>query len=116
MLLALIVLLPLAGYLLLTFAGKFLPRISGGMLASLLVSLSFLLSLVAFFMTRQHGMFVAGPFTWIDTAGFRASFSLQADSLSLVMSVMITGVSALIHFYSIGYMKEDPLSTGFSLI
>ncbi len=53
-------------------------------------------------------MFIAGPFTWIDTAGFRASFSLQADSLSLVMTLMITGVSALIHFYSIGYMKEDP--------
>jgi NADH-quinone oxidoreductase subunit L len=108
MLLALIVLLPLAGYLLLTFAGKYLLRNNGGMVASLLVAVSFLLSGVAFFMTGRHGMFVAGPFTWIDTAGFRASFSLQADSLSLVMSVMITGVSALIHFYSIGYMKEDP--------
>ena len=113
MLLALIVLLPLAGYLLLTFAGKYLPRSGGGLLASLLVALSFLLSLVAFFMTRKHGMFIAGPFTWIDTAGFRASFSLQADSLTLVMSVMITGVSALIHFYSIGYMKEDPLINRF---
>ncbi len=108
MLLALIVLLPLAGYLLLTFAGKFVPRGSGGMLASLLVTLSFLLGVAAFFMTRQQGMFVTGPFTWIDTAGFKASFSLQADSLSLVMTLMITGVSALIHFYSIGYMKEDP--------
>jgi NADH-quinone oxidoreductase subunit L len=113
MLLALIVLLPLAGYLLLTFAGKYLPRISGGVLASLLVTLSFVLSVAAFFMTRQHGMFAAGPFTWIDTTGFRASFSLQADSLTLVMAVMITGVSALIHFYSIGYMKEDPMMNRF---
>jgi NADH-quinone oxidoreductase subunit L len=113
MLLALIVLLPLAGYLLLTFAGKYLPRGIGGLTASFLVAISFLLSMVAFFMTRQHGMFVAGPFTWIDTAGFRASFSLQGDSLTLVMSVMITGVSALIHFYSIGYMKEDPLINRF---
>lgn len=108
MLLALIVLLPLAGYLLLTFAGKYISRISGGLLASLLVSLSFLLSIAAFFMTSQHGTFVTGPFTWIDTTEFKASFSLQADSLSLVMAVMITGVSALIHFYSIGYMKDDP--------
>ena len=106
--LALIVLLPLAGYLLLTFAGKYLPRSYGGWFASGLVSLSFMLSLAVFFMTRKQGVFIAGPFTWIDTAGFRASFSLQADSLSLVMTLMITGVSALIHFYSIGYMKEDP--------
>jgi NADH-quinone oxidoreductase subunit L len=113
MLLALIVLLPLAGYLLLTFAGKYLPRNSGGVVASMLVAISFLLSLAVFFMTRQHGLFTAGPFAWIDTAGFRASFSLQADSLTLVMSVMITGVSALIHFYSIGYMKGDPLINRF---
>jgi NADH-quinone oxidoreductase subunit L len=107
MLLVLIIFFPLAGYLLLTFAGKYMPRIRGGIVASVLVALSFVLSVVAFFMTPQHGIFIAGPLTWIDTAGFRASFSLQADSLSLVMSVMITGVSALIHFYSIGYMKED---------
>jgi NADH-quinone oxidoreductase subunit L len=113
MLLALIVILPLAGYFLLTFAGKYFPRISGGVVASLLVAISFLLSIVAFFITPQHGMFIAGPFTWIDTMDFRASFSLQADSLTLVMSVMITGVSALIHFYSIGYMKEDPLINRF---
>jgi NADH-quinone oxidoreductase subunit L len=113
MLLALIVLLPLAGYLLLTFARKYLSRISGGMLASWLVTLSFLLSVVAFFMTPLHGMYITGPFTWINTTDFRASFSLQADSLSLAMSIMITGVSALIHFYSIGYMKEDPLSNRF---
>jgi NADH-quinone oxidoreductase subunit L len=108
MLVALIVILPFAGYLILTFAGKYMSRISGGILASLLVSLSFGLSVAAFFMTPQHGMFLAGPFTWIDTAGFKAAFSLQADSLSLVMAVMVTGVSALIHFYSIGYMKDDP--------
>ena len=60
MLLALIVLLPLAGYLLLTFAGKYLPRNSGGIVASLLVAISFLLSMVAFFMTRQHGMLCNG--------------------------------------------------------
>jgi NADH-quinone oxidoreductase subunit L len=113
MLLALIVLFPLAGYLLLTFARKYLPRNSGGIVASLLVTLSFLLSVAAFFMTPQHGMYITGPFTWIDTKDFRASFSLQADSLTLVMSIMITGVSALIHFYSIGYMKEDPLINRF---
>jgi NADH-quinone oxidoreductase subunit L len=48
-----------------------------------------------------------GPFTWISTAGFTASFGLQADALSMIMLLMITGVSTLIHVYSIGYMNND---------
>jgi NADH-quinone oxidoreductase subunit L len=107
MVLALIIILPLAGYLLLRFAGKHFPRNSGGILASVLVGLSFFLSLFAFLTTGHYGPFHTGPFTWIETSGFSASFGLQADSLTLVMMLMISGVSALIHVYSIGYMQQD---------
>ncbi len=105
MLLALIILLPLAGYLLLTLGGKYVTEKAGGLLASALVGISFVLGIIAFFSGKT---FTAGPYTWIEAGRFSVSFGLQADSLSLVMLLMITGVSTLIHIYSIGYMKGDP--------
>jgi NADH-quinone oxidoreductase subunit L len=107
MILACIILLPLAGYLLLSFIPKVFYGQSGGIVASGLVGLSFILSLVLFF--YPDPLFPKGIefFPWIVTSGFEVSFSLQADPLSLVMMMLVTGVSTLIHVYSIGYMRED---------
>jgi NADH-quinone oxidoreductase subunit L len=107
MILILILVSPLLGFLLLSLAGRYIPRVTGGIMASALVGVSFLLSLWVFAANAAHGPFSAGPVTWIETGGFKASFALQADNLSLVMMLMITGVSMLIHIYSLGYMKGD---------
>ena len=45
--------------------------------------------------------------TWIEAGSFHVSWSLRADTLSLVMVAMVTLVSTLIHIYSIGYMSHD---------
>src|SRR6476619_3773152 len=47
-------------------------------------------------------------FTWIAAGGFRADVGLLADPLSITMCLFITGIGALIHLYSIGYMHGDP--------
>ena len=107
MILACIILLPLAGYLLLSFFPKIFYGRSGGILASTLVGLSFILSLVLFFNDDPHELSGFVSFPWIITSGLTVSFGLQADALSLVMMLLVTGVSALIHVYSIGYMKGD---------
>ncbi len=44
---------------------------------------------------------------WIDVAGFRPAFALYLDALSLVMMVVVTFVSALIHLYSTEFMAGD---------
>jgi NADH-quinone oxidoreductase subunit L len=44
---------------------------------------------------------------WISSDNFRASWSLQLDSLTAIMLVVVTVVSSLVHLYSIGYMHED---------
>ena len=44
---------------------------------------------------------------WINSGTFVASWSLQIDSLTATMLVVVTGVSSLVHLYSIGYMAED---------
>ena len=46
-------------------------------------------------------------FTWIVAGNFRADYSLQVDSLTLVMLGVVTGVGWLIHLYSTGYMADD---------
>ncbi len=47
-------------------------------------------------------------FTWMLTGDLTISASLMIDQLSLVMLLVVTGVGALIHIFSVGYMKEDP--------
>ena len=47
-------------------------------------------------------------FTWMFTGDLSISASLMIDQLSLVMLLVVTGVGALIHVFSVGYMREDP--------
>jgi NADH-quinone oxidoreductase subunit L len=46
--------------------------------------------------------------TWIVAGGVDVAWSIRLDTLSGVMIVVVTVVSAAIHVYSIGYMAEDP--------
>ena len=45
---------------------------------------------------------------WIRSGGFEAHWTLRFDTLSAVMLVVVNGVSACVHWYSIGYMSHDP--------
>ena len=47
-------------------------------------------------------------FSWIDVGNFQVAWALRFDALSAVMLVVVSGVSALVHFYSLGYMRHDP--------
>jgi NADH-quinone oxidoreductase subunit L len=44
---------------------------------------------------------------WIEAGRFHADMGLRIDALSGVMVMIVTGVGALIHLYSVGYMAED---------
>ena len=46
--------------------------------------------------------------SWIPAGELQVDFALLLDPLSIVMTLIITGVGSLIHLFSIGYMKEDP--------
>src|SRR2546425_696789 len=50
----------------------------------------------------------AAQFTWIGISGvFRVPFGLTLDQLSRTMAVLVSGVGAIIHIYSLGYMRDD---------
>ena len=55
----------------------------------------------------DRALHVAG-FAWVHAGGLQVNFGLLADPLSMCFVLLITGVGALIHIYSIGYMAADP--------
>ena len=49
-------------------------------------------------------------FSWIDSGTLDINWSLRVDTLTAVMLIVVTGVSSMVHVYSVGYMAEDPRS------
>ncbi len=79
-----------------------------GYLATAAVALGFVLSLLAFatFGRREVGVAVR-LWDYLPVAGLDLALGFHLDQLSLLMMLMITGVGALIHLYSLGYMHGD---------
>jgi NADH-quinone oxidoreductase subunit L len=57
---------------------------------------------------EMHAPFVQRYFTWMPVGDLLIDASFQLDQLSMVMVLIITGVGALIHLFSVGYMQDDP--------
>lgn len=96
---------PLVGFLFLFLFGSKVSRQIIGWIGCLTVFLSFLCFLGLFFSYSQPLTFTL--FSWLPVKGIDANFSLHLDSLSLLMSLIITGIGFLIHVFSIGYMEHD---------
>src|SRR5205814_8398991 len=69
---------------------------------------SFLASCVVFARVWSDRPFSTTLFTWIVAGDFETSVTALVDPLTGVMLLVVTGVGALIHLYSVGYMHDDP--------
>ncbi|MEI6679219.1 MAG: NADH-quinone oxidoreductase subunit L [Mariniphaga sp.] len=100
---------PLTGFLITGLAYKRLKNNQAGIIASAMVLLSFVTSVVLFFLLRASGQDSATLtlFNWISIGEMKIPFEFLIDHLSLTMMLIVTGVGALIHIYSIGYMHGD---------
>jgi len=107
----LIPLLPLAGFVILLATGRRLGNPRAGWLATLMVAASFVVTIVVFvglFRLPVTGRsYTQTWFTWISAGHLHVDMGLLVDPLSMTMAAFVTGVSALIHLYSIGYMEHD---------
>src|SRR3970040_2058701 len=107
----LIPLFPLLGVITNSAAGKNLKGSIPGIIASAAVGLSFLIAvlllteLLHWPADQRH--FEYTLFTWIAAGSFQADIGLQLDALSIVMILVVTGVSFIIHIYAIAYMHGD---------
>lgn len=103
----LLLLTPLLGSLINLFFGKKLGN-SAGMIATLAVLISFIITIIAFVqVTGTNEPIQANLFNWISTARFDISFGFLLDQLSLLWLLFVTGIGTLIHWYSTSYMKGD---------
>ncbi|MEJ2672616.1 MAG: NADH-quinone oxidoreductase subunit L [Deltaproteobacteria bacterium] len=103
--------LPFVGFLINGLVGKSLPKKVVGTIGSATVGLSFLLTVVIFLeflkLPADARSVEKVVYTWIASGPFQVSVAYLIDPLSLVMMLVVSGVSALIHVYSIGYMYDD---------
>ncbi|WP_419699958.1 NADH-quinone oxidoreductase subunit L [Mucilaginibacter sp. NFX135] len=107
----LIPILPLAGFIINGLGRNSLSKNVIGFIGSLLVLVSFGLSLAVFFQIKSSGHPInVTYFDWISVGELKIHFAFLVDQLSAIMLLIITGVGFLIHLYSIGYMHDD---TGF---
>jgi NADH-quinone oxidoreductase subunit L len=103
--------LPLAGFLVLLVAGRRLGEPRAGWLATLATAGSFVVTVGVFLALmgedEHHRSHVVTLFEWLPAGGFSVDVAFLADPLSITMALFVTGISTLIHLYSIGYMHGD---------
>ncbi len=102
---------PLAGCLVCAFGYKKLPGRTAGWIGTVAIGLSFLASIrivVALLdRTESHRQLTSTLYHYAQGAGLDIKLGILVDPLSIFMCLVITGVSTLIHLYSISYMTSD---------
>jgi len=92
---------------------------AAGSLGSELITSTFLviscvLSWYAFYdVGFQHHDARVTLFSFISFGDLHSNWALRIDSLTVVMLVVVTTISSVVHIYSIGYMEEDPYKPRF---
>jgi NADH-quinone oxidoreductase subunit L len=119
---------PLAGVLVNALLGRWLGRRLVALVASLAVGASFLVAALVFVamlaLPAESGSAATTPgvlgvatgngrervipiFSWIVAGDFQVEARILLDQLSILMVLVVTGVSTVIHVYSAGYMKDE---------
>jgi NADH-quinone oxidoreductase subunit L len=107
----LILLCPLLGCIVIALGGRALPGRASGWLGTLAIAAAFVFSLIAFFALRSHAPaqreMSSSLWDYAVSTGLDARMQILVDPLSVYMALIVSGVSTLIHLYSITYMTGD---------
>ncbi len=104
-----IIFLPLMGFLFCSLIGnKFHYRISQILTTSFLTIAAIFSWIIFFEYLGFKETEVFHLLNWITSGSLSVDWSIRIDSLTTTMFIVICTVSACVHMYSIGYMKEDP--------
>jgi NADH-quinone oxidoreductase subunit L len=107
----LVLLCPLVGTIVIGLGYKRLNGTAAGWIGTLAIGASFALSVAALIslLGRSEGSRQVTSTLWkyAFTSGLDAKLSILVDPLSVLMILVVSGVSTLIHLYSIAYMKSD---------
>ncbi len=104
--------LPALGALIILFAGQWMSQKVVGWVASAAVLGAFVVSVMLFFgltaLPAAERSITITWWQWMTIGDFEIPAAVLIDPLSITMAMVVTGVGALIHIYSIGYMDHEP--------
>ncbi|MBI4618681.1 MAG: NADH-quinone oxidoreductase subunit L [Desulfobacterales bacterium] len=107
----LVPLFPIIGAIINGIFGTKLSKKTVGVVACGVIGLSFLVSVLVFFSLLQlppeSRSFEKIIYTWIAAGDLKTTVGFLVDPLSMIMMLTVSGVSFLIHIYSVGYMHDD---------
>jgi NADH-ubiquinone oxidoreductase chain 5 len=110
----LIIFLPLISFLLTGGLGRHIGPIGSAIISTGCLFLSSLFSLLTFY---EVGLMKSVTYiklaTWVNSETLIINWGFMFDSLTVIMCVVVTFVSSLVHVYSIEYMSHDPHSPRF---
>lgn len=104
----LLLLAPLAGFLINVFFGYKFSKSISGIIGTMTVFVSFFCSAYLFGMleAKPEGVTVT-LFEWFQVSNVKVNFAFLFDQLSVLWLLFLTGIGSLIHLYSISYMHDD---------
>ena len=117
----LIPMLPLLGFLILLITGHLLGEPRAGWVATAFAGASFIATLIVLVGLLGKDSQAGGRsyefvlFEWLPAGSLKVEAGFLLDPLSITMALFVTGVGALIHLYSIGYMHGDEKYSKFFL-
>src|SRR3954470_24951387 len=102
---------PLLGCIAISLLWRDLPGRAPGWVASGAVFASFVSAVGAFVALGdrppEERTFVSHAFDYLQAGGVKVDMAVQVDPLSVFMALVVSGVSFLIHVYSVSYMTSD---------
>ncbi len=104
-----IVFLPLIGFLIAGCFGRWIGVRASEIVTTAFLFVAMLLSWIAFIRVGfGAGATHVQVANWMTSGELAVDWAFRIDTLTAVMLIVVTTVSALVHLYSMGYMHEDP--------
>ncbi len=104
----LVPLAPLFGAIVAGLFGKIIGRAGAHTVTILGVAIAFVGSVVVFQDVQAGNVFNGTLYTWATSGSLTLEVGFLIDSLTVMMMIVVTFVSLMVHIYTIGYMAEDP--------
>jgi NADH-quinone oxidoreductase subunit L len=117
-LLPLLLILPMAGFLITAFVGRRFGKQAhwipvGAIFLAWVVAMIAVVSVLTGAAPLLPGSedthgYLVGPWVWVPAGGFHVDLGLFVDPLTACLLIVVTTIGLLVHVYSVGYMSHDP--------
>lgn len=104
----LVPLAPLFGAVVAGLFGKAIGRVGAHTVTILGVAVAFVASIFIYQDVAAGNIFNGTIYTWATSGSLKFEVGFLVDSLTVMMMLVVTFVSLMVHIYTIGYMSEDP--------